>query len=193
MPFPSKGRLISDAKGSRENKGGTITKGHTPNGVCIAMTAMWFRSIFTNLNVSMEGDQGKKFRYNGHNVNAESIFGFYRVKGDSGDYWEARKKLFSAQGLSIDESTEKYDTCRNIFDHIRGLSGPKAISIKVPGHAIAAYVAGPKFYFFDPNDGVVEYDNGGDFFIDAYIHAHFSYCDWQNEKKEVFCWQIKQA
>ena len=111
-------------------------------------------------------------------------------------FWMARKRAFKDLGLKMIESDTDsfFGTCEDAFEWI-SRHPLKVFSIKVPGHALAAYYERPKVYYFDPNYGVYQYANIHDFCIYAYIHAFFDYCDWNAspQEREVFVLPIEAA
>jgi hypothetical protein len=184
MATEPKGKKISDA----DNVEGVVTKfkKHTavhaekPGGVCFAMTVQWIRGILEKQTVKYTGDQ----------TLATALHGFYTIRGRGTDgFWESRKRLFESQNLKMQDGTDQYffGKCSDAFDWIR----PRPLtvfSIKVPGHALAAYYQKPKAYYFDPNWGVYEYPTISDFCVNAYIHCKFEYCTWDKDPapNEVF-------
>ena len=191
MSAPKNGKQISNV----ENLGSVLVpKPHyrssvKEEGVCFGMTVLWIRGLI----------QSGQIEYNYSNFEAElmhnkyTIFGQGKVRGDKA-FWESRKKVFKDLNLKMNESGNNYyfGTCKDAFKWIK--TKPLTVfSIKVPGHAIAAYYQRPNVYYFDPNHGVYEYTNINDFCFEGYMHAFFNYCDWQAkpEKSEVFILPIE--
>ena len=160
-------------------------------GVCFGMTVLWIRGIIQK-NVIDYGYSTfeAELMHNKYN-----IMGGGKVRGDK-DFWEARKRTFEDLNLKMVEDRGRYffGTCSDAFDWVQN-HPLKVFSIKVPGHALAAYYKRPEVYYFDPNYGVYEYPTINDFCIYAYLHAFFDYCDWQAEpkKNEVFVLPVEAA
>jgi len=193
MSEPRSGQKISNV----ENLGSVLVpKAHyrsanKEEGVCFGMTVLWIRGIIQNNQVEYDySDFQAELMHNKY-----TILGGGKVRGEKG-FWDARKKVFKDLNLTMHESGSNYffGTCEDAFDWIK--TKPLTVfSIKVPGHAIAAYYKRPNVYYFDPNYGVYEYANINDFCIYAYLHAFFEYCDWQagTPEREVFILPIEST
>lgn len=157
----------------------TIMAANKPGGICLAMTVLWLKGIL------LEGH----VEYTATTQQATVLFGMYSVLGNrrvkgarvgKEDMWAARHRAFAIHGLKMKDGQGEhfFGDVEEAFEWIRAHASKKAFSIRVPGHAIAAYINRGKAYYFDPNWGVYRYASVSDFSIYAYLHARFEYCTW---------------